>query len=398
MERAELSIYKRSAYIAALCILIPLSLYSIHRNSISGTMSGIAIVGLAIIVASLGLMKLIPISVYAYFFIFFINLLIAFNYAVFRYNMSVQLLFVFIEVCVLCSFDNGSTVKHGLRISISMLADSVIIWGYESITTWVMPYYYKYSRLLRLDAVYKFAILLGIGLLYIGIVFIIILAVGKIFKLSSDTAHIIASKYTEIEIFSLVLIGGTLVFLSLISVVPWLASDTEPVILAIMIFLIVLQIMYIRLMFKVVSLKEQMKINEDAKRSLLLYNNDLEHSLDDLRTIRHDVKNLFLTMGGFVERSDDAEMKNFYRERIMPFVNDAMKRSDIQISLKNIKDEGLKSFLYYKIIDCSERGVNVKLDIQLLDGGVFIEFVCWVFLLTTPQRNQCIRKRPLRLI
>ena len=103
---------------------------------------------------------------------------------------------------------------------------------------------------------------------------------------------------------------------------------------------------------------------ENDKNLLSAYNAELEDTMDSMHEIRHDAKNLLLTMGGFVEQSSDVQMKEFYQKNIVPFMENALTRYELQNKLKLLGDDCLKSFLYYKIMEKNEKGIPISLKIS----------------------------------
>ena len=69
-------------------------------------------------------------------------------------------------------------------------------------------------------------------------------------------------------------------------------------------------------------------------------------------------------MAGFVERSDDAEMKEFYAKNIVPFIQNALVKNELLDKLKLLQDEHLKYFLYYKLMEKIESGVPIGLELS----------------------------------
>ena len=133
------------------------------------------------------------------------------------------------------------------------------------------------------------------------------------------------------------------------------------------IMMILIQIIYTRLLVKSISLKEKMRLQENDLLQLTEYNRELENNMEDMMGIRHDIKNMFFTMGGFVDRSNDEEMKVFYKENIVPFAKQELQKTDLYVKLARIHGEGLKSFLYFKIIQGIEQDVSIDLLVQPLD-------------------------------
>ncbi|MDR1538577.1 MAG: hypothetical protein LBU32_11395 [Clostridiales bacterium] len=56
-------------------------------------------------------------------------------------------------------------------------------------------------------------------------------------------------------------------------------------------------------------------------------------------------------------------MQAFYRDKISPFVNEEIAKSDLFCKLAYIGCEHLKAFLYYKISQAIERCIAVDLDV-----------------------------------
>lgn len=175
-------------------------------------------------------------------------------------------------------------------------------------------------------------------------------------------------KYKEIDRSVILVTILTLCCLLLTELLTYSAYDNDyalPILwIAMCILVLMIQLVYIRLLVKSISLKEEMRLREDDFEELARYNQDLEQNMEDLRAVRHDIKNIFLTMGGFVEQSGNEEMQAFYRETIMPFADQQIRKTDLQTKLALIHDESMKSFLYYKILQGMEQGGNVELQIQ----------------------------------
>ena len=101
------------------------------------------------------------------------------------------------------------------------------------------------------------------------------------------------------------------------------------------IVIVMIQVIYIRLLVKSVSVKEEMHLQENDLQQLIEYNHELENNMENIRNIKHDIKNLFLTMGGFVDKSGDEEMKAFYERNIVPFCKaGAAEKSTMTLYIK----------------------------------------------------------------
>jgi len=175
-------------------------------------------------------------------------------------------------------------------------------------------------------------------------------------------------KYREIDHSIMLVMGLTLCCLMMTELVTVSGDSTYALPLlwiGMCTVIVMIQIIYIRLLVKSISVKEEMRLQESDLQQLVEYNRELENNMENIRNIKHDIKNLFLTMGGFVDKSDDEEMKVFYAENIVPFAKQELQKNDLYIKLSNIHDESMKSFLYFKIMQGIDQDVDMDLQVQL---------------------------------
>lgn len=111
----------------------------------------------------------------------------------------------------------------------------------------------------------------------------------------------------------------------------------------------------------------------DAKRrneeNLLLYSNDLEKNLNEIRNLKHDMKNILFTLSHLIENSHDEPLKEYFKQTVNPYFQDELKKNDLYAQLQQADDEQLRAFLYYKI----SAGFREHLDIHLSFDGAFRE-------------------------
>ena len=117
--------------------------------------------------------------------------------------------------------------------------------------------------------------------------------------------------------------------------------------------------------YKTTSFEMRRLIEEDNE-----YRRSLDDNLEQMANIRHDMKNIFLTMEHFVERSNDEEMKAFYKEKISPFANREIKQNSFLAQLQQIPSEMLRAFFYTKLTEIIALDIDVKLTI-LVDKAHF---------------------------
>lgn len=139
-------------------------------------------------------------------------------------------------------------------------------------------------------------------------------------------------------------------------------SDTLQNALAILdILLLIMQMLYIVLLYKITDYRHTMQFADSEKE----YYSSLNQNLENIQDLRHDIKNIFLTMSAYVERSTDTEMKEFYRDRICPLMEGEIEQNTIFSKLCQIPSEELRAFLYMKCMQASKRGITVKLSVQI---------------------------------
>ena len=210
-------------------------------------------------------------------------------------------------------------------------------------------------------------ILIAISIISVFI-FLVIRYSGIFVKKWLRTLQEYSKKYTEIDRSVMLVMILTLCCLMMTELVTVSGDSTYAIPLlwiGLCIVIVMIQVIYIRLLVKSISVKEEMRLQESDLQQLAEYNRELENNMENIRNIKHDIKNLFLTMGGFVDKSDDEEMKAFYERNIIPFAKQELQKNDLYMKLSNIHDESMKSFLYFKIMQGIEQDVDMDLQVRL---------------------------------
>jgi len=229
-----------------------------------------------------------------------------------------------------------------------------------------------------------------------GLSALLIFFVMRLLKKHFDNINRMGKTYPLIERFIIInsivillLMGLTYYFFGEIHITHdpaygWVMTRQYPILeLAnlILMFFMILQLSFIIMIFRITWLKDNLKVSAVENQSLAAYSSSLEKSMNDIKNIKHDVKNIFLTMGNFVERSGDKEMQEFYSKKISPFAVDEITKNDLLGKLARLDNEQLKAFIFYKISQAVERDVDIDLDISAQvpnfeRGGRFsIEFI-----------------------
>lgn len=126
------------------------------------------------------------------------------------------------------------------------------------------------------------------------------------------------------------------------------------------------QLAFILLLFRAAFYKDSAAFSEEEKDGLISYYQGLTESLAAMGEMRHDIKNIFFTMGNFVNRSDDQEMKTFFWEKIYRYSLDTIRQSELLSMLYQIPNESLRAFLYLKCSQMQAQKVIIRLEVQVI--------------------------------
>lgn len=136
--------------------------------------------------------------------------------------------------------------------------------------------------------------------------------------------------------------------------------------LALCIVFLWVQLAFILLLYRVAFYKDSASFIQDEKDGLASYYQGLTESLSAMGAMRHDIKNIFFTMGSFVDRSDDREMKAFFWEKIYPYSLDTIKQNELLSTLFQIPNESLRAFLHLKCSQMQTQRIFVRLEVHLV--------------------------------
>lgn len=190
------------------------------------------------------------------------------------------------------------------------------------------------------------------------------------------TAKRIGRKYTVVDkviSFFAIITVVTIVVIPL----PFLFTRTTSDLLLIYInvfhlFLLIFQVAFVYVLYYMEEYRITLDYMKQSQKSRVEYYHDLNKNLQDMENLRHDIKNLFMTMGGFVEKSGDPAMKSFYQEKIYPFALDQIEKNYQFSQLYQIPSETLRSFLHMKLFQAFNLNENISLHIQIDKDSFFL--------------------------
>ena len=212
--------------------------------------------------------------------------------------------------------------------------------------------------------------LIGTLILLMAVFFLLAWLVRRLFCSKLLKLNQLVRRYQQIEAyflrFSILILGVC----TLIDIPFTVMSFQNPLVRLLFpclcITLLGLQIPFLFALFQVAFYKDTVALGEKEKEGLSIYYQDLAANLETLQSIRHDMKNIFFTMGGFVDRSDDAEMKEFYWKKIFPYSQNSIHQSELLSAVYQLPNETLRAFFYLKLSQALQRQVQVSISIHIL--------------------------------
>lgn len=120
------------------------------------------------------------------------------------------------------------------------------------------------------------------------------------------------------------------------------------------------------LLFKTAFYKDAATYRQWEQEGISAYYENLSSSLSDMQKIRHDIKNIFFTMGSFVNESDNQAMKDFFWKKIYPYSQKTIQKNELMEKLYQIPSEPLRAFLNLKISQAVEQKISIRLDICVI--------------------------------
>lgn len=176
-------------------------------------------------------------------------------------------------------------------------------------------------------------------------------------------------RYPKIErYFSYLSLAALLLFILLY--LPFTLTDSQNPLIRVLLpvfclTILIMQIFFMILLYQTAFFKDTSAFAENSMKSLSAYYSDLTNNITSMQEIRHDIKNIFFTMGNYVNRNDDPEMQAFFWEKIYPYANGTIQQNELFSRLYQIPFEPLQAFLYLKLTQAMSRKVTVHLDLHI---------------------------------
>lgn len=283
---------------------------------------------------------------------------------------AIQFISMFILVCIF-SIQRGEGKKQlrnqAWQLLLAFLSAQFVYLLYEVILRqWLRSYYYEFTARMDMERGQKLLLLSGATLLLSVFFVFVVLGLKKLLQYYLESIQEFSRKYSELGWYLLGLPYGIGLLLTIVyGMENWqmFQKVSMNIWIWLMLFLfLVMQVFYAKLLYTTVHLKEHLKYQEEQKDSLKLYNHEINENMANIREMKHDLKNIFLTMGEYVAKSEDTQMKEFYFQKIAPFAQKEIQRNDMYVRLQELENESLKAFLYYKI----QQGENCQVPVELV--------------------------------
>ncbi len=356
-EAAVQKIRKRISYILLILAWIWAILTLISNNHINA-IAALDAVSAAMLVVLVRLAGQIPFNFVSYLTLSAMIIAERFAFRAASYNFL--FLYFLADICILLLIQTGTVKKYFTRLSVIALMSEAFLISYDYLSSKMISYYFHIGRALNLAPIEKGLLIALFSALFLGAFVLCGKIAGCFLRKKYDLFQLMTKRFSELEAHLFLLVTITLVFLKILGSVPLIAGYFSKYL---QIFIILMDAAYIGLMFKAVSMKEKMTAAENYRNAVSAYSSDLETTIENMRQVRHDAKNLLFTMGSFVEEKGDDEIKEFYRNNIVPFIQDAVVKNELHDKLRIIRSDEMKSFFYFKITEMMRGGIRVNVEI-----------------------------------
>lgn len=369
----------KKVYYAIAAVLFILAVWSVASQNRYNTYDALELISTIMLCALVAMLRILPLDLPSYMILLSLMIIEKVRFLFFE-AQSFFAVFFLIDLVLVLWLQCGHIKEYFTSISLVSLCAVVLLTVYDAATTKLIPLYYNIGRMFSLSAEQKALLITVFSGIVVAVFAAAVRLTAKLIKKNSDKFLLVQKRMSGLWAYTLIFIMILLILFDVSEGFAEIRYFSSGVFRLLVIFAAVV---YICLLLKTASIREKMNAANNIANELEAYSGDLETTLEDIRDIRHDMKNLLFTMGGFVEKSGDEEMMAFYQDNIVPFMQNTVAKSDLQAKLSAICDGSLKSFLYYKITEKLELGVHAAVEVSPTDAegcgdivrilGIFID-------------------------
>ena len=218
---------------------------------------------------------------------------------------------------------------------------------------------------------------------------IIIALTGIVFFLLTEFSPKLLSKYIDVNIFNnqimrllAISAGIALVFIyinfaiedAVITLGQWTVDFGDIAYMLFFISSVVMFIMVLRYISKETAIQTEMLLTEASKQ----YIHDLEESYNALRTLKHDYKNILISLKLHIDNDDMAGLSKYYYDDLAEINKDWLYQDKLVGNLQNLQLNELKSILLYKSSVAIQQGIDTNIEVSepIESLGVSTAIVC----------------------
>lgn len=209
-----------------------------------------------------------------------------------------------------------------------------------------------------------------------------LLLLGTYYLNKKFHAYLIKLKYANLHYLELsrwaylVVLSTTLIFFILNFTSVLITQNVDNILTKAIpvfcLFILILELVFICLLIYLFSYRYQL-----FQTQLAIKNQEVssQNNLKDLLKVRHDIKNIFYTMGSYVNQSDDKNLKEYFNQEIYPFAQKEIINSKTIQELYKIPLLPLQSLLQVKICQALDKNINIAVKISLENFFLGIDLI-----------------------
>lgn len=152
--------------------------------------------------------------------------------------------------------------------------------------------------------------------------------------------------------------------------------------------------------FRAIGQSIEINHKEELLRNLNEYVSSIENMNEDMRSFRHDVKNVLSSLYIYIEEKDLPGLESYFMNSIVPVSSRITDNSAVMEQLKHITVHELKGTLAVKFINAMEQGIDIHIEVQdnvEIDSVGIIDLVKMVGILLDNAIEECQKAKGMKL-
>ncbi|WXR60842.1 GHKL domain-containing protein [Peptostreptococcaceae bacterium AGR-M142] len=129
----------------------------------------------------------------------------------------------------------------------------------------------------------------------------------------------------------------------------------------------------------IVFMMKNVKLERDAKNKMQLYTDIIENSVEEIRSYKHDQKNVLATLKEYIDNTNNTNLKNYFYTQIYNEIPDVNNKEFLQLS--KIHSLPLKGLLVSKLTRAKNNNIEVDIMVSGTVNELFMKDVvyCKIF-------------------